>query len=915
MEPLLDAGEDARAGLAFLRLLQVALAAGTPERGPELGERWLPRLSPGAILPATRIALRSCYAWAVLRQPADIQEFLLATAVLDGFSAEMARQVSGREDADQMLAELAAASLVTIAAEAGGDRYRHHQLFRTFLRQRLAREDPGRLAELHRRAAAAWLATGEPAAAVPHYLQAGEPELAAEALEPLAEEMAHTAEAETLVGWLEAIPEELRWRHPGLVLAEAALLFDRGACEAYFGRIERAMEQLLAAGRAPQAGLVLSEVLLRAMVTGVGASRCAAFGARLAAHPETPPDSRSAIQLLVAIGCALCGRFEEAEDELQAAGHGAPETVAAAAHALSAVLLGVVRGRAEAALRALDGLGAGAVADVPFLGAYAGLIRIRLLNNLGRHEEALAAVNGESEPGPTRHGAIWEMLRWERARALAGLERWDDLEAVLPGAGPATAAGDAAPSHRLRTSAALLAAARRNPEAVAMHVTAVRVDLAGHDVRLFQPEVLCDLALAAWRAGLSDQARQLAEEACTTSRSLGLTWPETRAALLGAAILGAGESGDELLAAALSLTERHGHEDLWTSRERSHAARLLARALEGSLGPPGAAAALVAACGGEVMSECAALLTSAPSAVRVQLAELAGEAPAVDSELLARLGQDRDADVRRAAARSQARVSDRPRPPLRFIGLGGFAVRRGDEKVANSAFGRQRARALLAALLCAGRPVHREELLDWFWSGLDAQRGLRALHVTLYGLRRALEPELPRGAASSIIVAEGESYRMRPAEDDSWDAADFLELARVAARTEAGARRREALHLAEASYTGPLFPEWPYERWGEPRQLEVAEALRSTLALLAEELVEAGAIRDAIARYERLTALEPEREAWHRALMVTYERAGERALALRQYHACRKVLREELGVETSAETRELHRAILNGPDA
>ena len=268
MEPLLDAGEDARAGLAFLRLLQVALAAGTPERGPELGERWLPRLSPGAILPATRIALRSCYAWAVLRQPADIQEFLLATAVLDGFSAEMARQVSGREDADQMLAELAAASLVTIAAEAGGDRYRHHQLFRTFLRQRLAREDPGRLAELHRRAAAAWLATGEPAAAVPHYLQAGEPELAAEALEPLAEEMAHTAEAETLVGWLEAIPEELRWRHPGLVLAEAALLFDRGACEAYFGRIERAMEQLLAAGRAPQAGLALLRSLQLALAAG-----------------------------------------------------------------------------------------------------------------------------------------------------------------------------------------------------------------------------------------------------------------------------------------------------------------------------------------------------------------------------------------------------------------------------------------------------------------------------------------------------------------------------------------------------------------------------------------------------------------------------------------------------------------------
>ena len=133
---------------------------------------------------------------------------------------------------------------------------------------------------------------------------------------------------------------------------------------------------------------------------------------------------------------------------------------------------------------------------------------------------------------------------------------------------------------------------------------------------------------------------------------------------------------------------------------------------------------------------------------------------------------------------------------------------------------------------------------------------------------------------------------MRPAEDDSWDAADFLELAGAAGRMAAGAGRLErALRRAEAAYTGPLFPEWPYERWSEPRQLEVAEALRSTLARLGEELAGAGSLRDAIACYERLTALEPEREAWHRALMTTYDRAGERALALRQYHACRKVLR------------------------
>ena len=49
--------------------------------------------------------------------------------------------------------------------------------------------------------------------------------------------------------------------------------------------------------------------------------------------------------------------------------------------------------------------------------------------------------------------------------------------------------------------------------------------------------------------------------------------------------------------------------------------------------------------------------------------------------------------------------------------------------------------------------------------------------------------------------------------------------------------------------------------------------------------------------------------------MVTYARAGERAFALRQYHACRKVLREELGVEASTETRDLYQEILTGRNA
>lgn len=79
---------------------------------------------------------------------------------------------------------------------------------------------------------------------------------------------------------------------------------------------------------------------------------------------------------------------------------------------------------------------------------------------------------------------------------------------------------------------------------------------------------------------------------------------------------------------------------------------------------------------------------------------------------------------------------------------------------------------------------------------------------------------------------------------------------------------------------------------------------------IAGRQLDAGDSRGAVTRYQRLTELDPERESLHRALMRTYLRAGERALAVRQYHACRAVLRDRLGLEPSAETQALYRALL-----
>jgi DNA-binding SARP family transcriptional activator len=79
---------------------------------------------------------------------------------------------------------------------------------------------------------------------------------------------------------------------------------------------------------------------------------------------------------------------------------------------------------------------------------------------------------------------------------------------------------------------------------------------------------------------------------------------------------------------------------------------------------------------------------------------------------------------------------------------------------------------------------------------------------------------------------------------------------------------------------------------------------------LGGAFVEVGQPEAAVSRYARLLELDPERERWHRALMRAYAAAEERGLALRQFHLCRQLLRERLGVEPGQETQALFRSLL-----
>ena len=154
------------------------------------------------------------------RQPAQIQRFLLQTAILDQFCAPLCAAVveddQGVPAAQAILETLERLNLFIIPLDHERRWYRYHHLFAEFLRSNLLQAQPALLPELHRRAAGWYEQHGFPYEAVGHALDAKDWERAARLIESIAQDVLMRSQVATLIGWLDALPRELLRRRPSL---------------------------------------------------------------------------------------------------------------------------------------------------------------------------------------------------------------------------------------------------------------------------------------------------------------------------------------------------------------------------------------------------------------------------------------------------------------------------------------------------------------------------------------------------------------------------------------------------------------------------------------------------------------------------------------------------------------------------
>ncbi|HKA97156.1 MAG TPA: hypothetical protein VKD66_12895, partial [Streptosporangiaceae bacterium] len=228
------------------------------------------------------------------RQPGHVLGFLLEASVLHRLSGAVCDAVTGRTGSQALLEALDRANLFVVPLDEERRWWRFHHLFADLLRDRLARERPQRVPELHRAAASWHEQQGLADDAIRHALAAGEVAWAGQLIERHAEEMLWRGEGVTLGRWFQALPAGMLRARPRLRLAQTVTAVFGGQLEAAETLLDGAERAFASVGDEPyqpsvgRASSVLANTaatvaLLRAHLAGLhGDAHRAALFARQA---------------------------------------------------------------------------------------------------------------------------------------------------------------------------------------------------------------------------------------------------------------------------------------------------------------------------------------------------------------------------------------------------------------------------------------------------------------------------------------------------------------------------------------------------------------------------------------------------------------------------------------------------------
>jgi LuxR family transcriptional regulator, maltose regulon positive regulatory protein len=161
-------------------------------------------------------------------QPAEVQQLLLRTSLLDRVNGELGDLLTGHPGSERILLDLEDANAFVVSLDAARTWFRYHHLFADLLRLELRRRLPEELPVLHRLAAQWLIQHGEIVDAIRHTQAAGDWTDAARLLADHSFSLTLDGQAQTIASLLRAFPPGAVTQGPDIPLARATSDVARG---------------------------------------------------------------------------------------------------------------------------------------------------------------------------------------------------------------------------------------------------------------------------------------------------------------------------------------------------------------------------------------------------------------------------------------------------------------------------------------------------------------------------------------------------------------------------------------------------------------------------------------------------------------------------------------------------------------
>jgi LuxR family maltose regulon positive regulatory protein len=247
--------------------------------------------------------------------------------------------------------------------------------------------------------------------------------------------------------------------------------------------------------------------------------------------------------------------------------------------------------------------------------------------------------------------------------------------------------------------------------------------------------------------------------------------------------------------------------------------------------------------------------------------------------------------------------------PVKIFTLGRFSIMKDESPIQFSRKVQQKPLALLKALIASGgREVSEERLSDILWPEAEGDTAHSAFTTTLFRLRQLL------GMEHALRFHQGKAYLdSRCCCVDAWIFERILgQLDMAWNERPTGKDGGNPVELAERAmrmYTGPFLA-----GENEPWMISTRERLRNkflrNVRRLAHYWEMAGDVAKAIECYQRGLEVDDIAEEFYLQMMKCYKSMGKYAEALAVYKRCQHILSSVLGIEPSREIESLKADIL-----